>query len=128
MGLVVPQHVGSSRARAQTHIPCIGRRILNHCATREVPIVRVLVGEKEKEKEKGLQTSQSPKVGMVLKTRKPEISGWRCNGGNVLIYWKETLLFSVPSFLSVRSNLFKNRSVSLYSLVPVSAGISAAEL
>ena len=24
-------------ARARTHIPCIGRRILNHCATREVP-------------------------------------------------------------------------------------------
>uniref|UniRef100_A0A8C9E4V6 Prolyl 4-hydroxylase subunit alpha-1 n=1 Tax=Phocoena sinus TaxID=42100 RepID=A0A8C9E4V6_PHOSS len=24
------------RTRAQTHVPCIGRRILNHCATREV--------------------------------------------------------------------------------------------
>ena len=23
--------------RARTHVPCIGRRILNHCATREVP-------------------------------------------------------------------------------------------
>ena len=32
-GLVVPQHVGSSRTRAQTRVPCIGRRILNHCAT-----------------------------------------------------------------------------------------------
>ena len=29
--------VGSSRARARTHVPCIGRRILNHCATREAP-------------------------------------------------------------------------------------------
>ena len=36
-GLVVPWHVGSSRPRAQTHVPCIGRHILNHCATREVP-------------------------------------------------------------------------------------------
>ena len=36
-GLVAPRHVGSSRTRAQTHVPCIGRRILNHCATREVP-------------------------------------------------------------------------------------------
>ena len=35
MGLVAPQHVGSSPARAQTHVPCIGRWILNHCATRE---------------------------------------------------------------------------------------------
>ena len=36
MGLVAPQHVGSSRTWAQTHVPCIGRQILNHCATREV--------------------------------------------------------------------------------------------
>ena len=36
-GLVALQHVGSSRTRDQTRVPCIGRRILNHCATREVP-------------------------------------------------------------------------------------------
>ena len=36
-GLVAPQHVGSSQTRAQTRVPCIGRWILNHCATREVP-------------------------------------------------------------------------------------------
>ena len=35
MGLVAPRHVGSSRTRARTDVPCIGRRILNHCATRE---------------------------------------------------------------------------------------------
>ena len=29
------RHVGSSRTRAQTRVPCIGRRTLNHCATRE---------------------------------------------------------------------------------------------
>ena len=34
-GLVAPRHVGSSRTRAQSHIPCIDRWILNHCATRE---------------------------------------------------------------------------------------------
>ena len=34
-GLVAPQHVGSSRSRTRTHVPCIGRQILNHCATRE---------------------------------------------------------------------------------------------
>ena len=33
--LVAPQHVGSSRTRARTHVPCIGRWILNHCTTRE---------------------------------------------------------------------------------------------
>ena len=36
-GLVAPQHVGSSQTRARTRVPCIGRRILNHCATREAP-------------------------------------------------------------------------------------------
>ena len=36
-GLVTPQHVGSSRARDQTHVPCVGKWILNHCTTREVP-------------------------------------------------------------------------------------------
>ena len=36
MGLVPQRHVGSSRTRDRTHVPCIGKRILNHCATREV--------------------------------------------------------------------------------------------
>ena len=30
-------HVGSSRTRDWTHAPCIGRRILNHWTSREVP-------------------------------------------------------------------------------------------
>ena len=34
-GLVAPWHVRSSRTRARTRVPCTGRRILNHCATRE---------------------------------------------------------------------------------------------
>ena len=37
-GLVALQHVGSSWTRARTRVPCIGRRILNHCATREAPV------------------------------------------------------------------------------------------
>ena len=42
-GLIATQHVGSSRTRAGTHVPCIGRRILNHCATREVPEYSLLL-------------------------------------------------------------------------------------
>ena len=34
-GLVAPRHVGSSQTRARTRVPCIGRQILNHSATRE---------------------------------------------------------------------------------------------
>ena len=33
--LAAPWHVGSSQTRARTCVPCIGRRILNHCTTRE---------------------------------------------------------------------------------------------
>ena len=35
MGPVSPRHVGSSQTRARTRVPCIGRQIPNHCATRE---------------------------------------------------------------------------------------------
>ena len=34
-GLVAPRHVGPSQTRDRTRVPCIGRQILNHCATRE---------------------------------------------------------------------------------------------
>ena len=37
MGLVAPQHVGSSKIRDRTPISCIGRQTLYHWATREVP-------------------------------------------------------------------------------------------
>ena len=36
-GPAAPRHVGSSQTRARTRVPCIGRQILNHCATREAP-------------------------------------------------------------------------------------------
>ena len=37
MDLVALGHVGSSRTRDRTCVPCIGRRILNQWTTREVP-------------------------------------------------------------------------------------------
>ncbi|XP_054934988.1 U6 snRNA phosphodiesterase 1 isoform X1 [Physeter macrocephalus] len=43
-GPAVPQHVGSSRTGARTRVPCIGRRTLNHCTTREALFVCVLTG------------------------------------------------------------------------------------
>ncbi|XP_073662931.1 mitochondrial-processing peptidase subunit alpha isoform X2 [Tursiops truncatus] len=38
-GPAAPRHVGSSRTGARTRVPCVGRRTLNHCATREAPIL-----------------------------------------------------------------------------------------
>ena len=39
MGLVALWHLVSSRTRARTCVPCIGRQILNHCTTREAPLL-----------------------------------------------------------------------------------------
>ena len=47
MGLVASRHVGSSRTRAQTRVPCIGRQILNHCATREALLFDFVKKKKE---------------------------------------------------------------------------------
>ena len=41
MGPVAPRHVGSSQTRTRTRVPCIGRQILNHCATREAPALLI---------------------------------------------------------------------------------------
>ena len=38
-GSIAPRHVRSSQTRGRTRVPCIGRRILNHWTTREVPII-----------------------------------------------------------------------------------------
>ena len=43
-GLSCSMHVGSSQTKDRTCVPCIGRQILNHCTTREVPLF-VLVDE-----------------------------------------------------------------------------------
>ena len=37
-GSVALRQVGSSQTRARTRVPCIGRQILYHCATREAPV------------------------------------------------------------------------------------------
>ena len=42
MGLAAPRHVGSSQTTTQNCVPCIGRWILNHCATREAPLIQLL--------------------------------------------------------------------------------------
>ena len=35
------RHVGSSWPRDGTRVPCIGRQILTHCTTREVPLLSI---------------------------------------------------------------------------------------
>ena len=45
LSLVAPWHVGSSWTRARTRVPCIGRQILNHCATREAPSLEIFLSK-----------------------------------------------------------------------------------
>ena len=42
MGLVAPKHVESSWTKDLTRVPRIGRQILNHWTTREVPLLGYL--------------------------------------------------------------------------------------
>ena len=42
MGLTSPRHVGSSWTGDGTCVSCIGRQILNHWSTREVPSLKYL--------------------------------------------------------------------------------------
>ena len=42
-GLVALRHVGSSRTKARTRVPCIGRQTLNHCTTREAPVYHFII-------------------------------------------------------------------------------------
>ena len=53
-GLVAPQHVGSSRTRARTCVPCIGRWILNHYAIRK-SLMAMFLKEKNWDQPKFLQ-------------------------------------------------------------------------
>ena len=75
-GLVAPRHVGSSRTRARTRVPCIGRRSLNHCATREVQDIATIdiivimsfytLGDKGIEKENTALTSDVSRYLMCV--------------------------------------------------------------
>jgi len=42
MGLVAQQNMGSSQARDQTYVSCIGSRILNHQTCGDVPVCNLL--------------------------------------------------------------------------------------
>ena len=65
-GLVAPRHVGSSQTRARTRVPCIGRQILNHCATREAQYSIL-----KQQDTQGYQSTTFRSVGLLLNTLFP---------------------------------------------------------
>ena len=68
MGPVAPWHVGSSQTRARTRVPCIGRQILNHCATREaLEVVLIPILQRRKLKlRKRSDSSHVPGLEKIL--------------------------------------------------------------
>ena len=66
MGLVAPQYVGSSQTRDRTLVPCTGRRILNHCATREVPLYAFLKQDQTMMKRRKIDVVESPQSLVML--------------------------------------------------------------
>ena len=59
-GSVAPRHVGSSQTRARTRVPCIGRQIPNHCATREARALIILTAPKERPSKTLIHNLQRP--------------------------------------------------------------------
>lgn len=47
LGSWIPQHVESSQTKDRTQVPCLGRSILNHRPTREVPVFSYILKNKE---------------------------------------------------------------------------------
>ena len=68
MGLVALRHVRSSQTRARTRVPCIGRQILNHCATREALLHSLTIEKKlvlfqsQKEKKENMKKKKAEQL------------------------------------------------------------------
>ena len=85
--------MGSSRSRAWTRVACTGRRILNHCATREVPR-DIFWSRVRKFWDLGLELDESrttPRF-LALAIRKMELSFMEM--GKILLSFFYTLIFT----------------------------------
>ena len=104
MGLVALRHVGSSRTRDQTCVPCIGRRILIHCQfsfqfSRSVVSDSVIPWTAAHQASLSITSSQSLLKLMSIMSVMPSNHLILCHS-----------LFCLPSiFLSIR--VFSNESV-----------------
>ena len=67
-GFAAPWHMGSSRTRDQTHVPCIGRQILHHRASREAPANKTLLKYNEAKPEPLAQPSCRRRLPPLLQS------------------------------------------------------------
>ena len=107
-GLVAPWHVGSSQTRARTRVPCIGRRILNHCATREALLsflsnllITVSIPSTDSSKSFCWICLKNVAVGPILVF-------YCCRGWLNPVYWCQ-YKFTSPPMLCVRSVLLLSK-------------------
>ena len=110
-GLVAPRHVGSSRTRARTRVPCIGRWILNHCATREILacfliglFVFLLLSFKS-----SLYVLDQTSIRCVFCKYFLPVCGLSCNSLDIVFYRAEVFKFNEVQFI----NYFFHEFVSL---------------
>ena len=97
-GLVAPRHVGSSQTRARTRVPCVGRQILNHCATMEAQKWTLLLSSFYREKTKAQRSE-----GICPRSHSQEVAGGRWDSSHVWLqglnsactvytpFWSETI-------------------------------------
>ena len=81
-GLVALWHVGSSQTRTRTRVPCIGKQILNHCATREaLPVCIFKTGNKcsKTGRERVVENNEGEHQAKSH-IAKPRRTVWRCPG------------------------------------------------
>ena len=99
--------MGSSRTKDRICVPCTGRRILNHCATREAPVFLILI-DADRLLSKKTVTSWQNTGSLFSEQVKPK----RDSGSEVLaqlrtkaLCWEETLKLQPPlpcSALNIR--------------------------
>ena len=95
MGLVAPWHVGSSQTRARTRVACIGRQILNHCATREAPVSSFVWGTAKFEN-KGVTKHKQSKDSQILIT----------NSISYSIFYAVILKHGIPTSIRCQSKIY----------------------
>ena len=109
-GPVAPRHVGSSQTRARTRVPCLGRRTLNHCATREAPW-------------SSWSLYSLYKLGFLLlrKSREVRVTCNTQHGAQV----RQELIHVYQQPLCAKLHIYKRRTCSVGSLWPVTPLVSS---
>ena len=139
---VAPRHVGSSQTRARTRVPCIGRQILNHCATREARLDLSLMMQKHSGSchasgsTLSAETSCSPSVEIVWLLDKWEVmaqperraqGAWEssCTGQWTQAHISCVVLYRVPTAPAQTTSLYTHTNLSVFVILLSRRGVEA---